>query len=322
MTADRAALAEALRLEDQTERLLEVAAIVSEALEPLGIHPVLVGGLAVAYWTAGAYVTGDIDVVMPYLPEIDERLAELGFERRGRFWLLREGGVVFEAPGSGLAAGEEAQAVELASGRAVAVLTLEDLLVGRIHEFVGTGHSDRPRSGAHAARARKISTPADCNGEPTRRQSSKRSVSSRVSPSACGEGAQLEQWELHELPRGGYAKRVAARKTHLHRVEAATRTRAEAWVEQVLRSLPTRRRQRPRDPEEAALLREIGTPEELIGPVRAREGGPEAARRRPGCRGRISSGPGAGSYPAGVMFRFMRKRFSGSYFALSSASRS
>ena len=59
----------------------------------------------------------------------------------------------------------------------------------------------------------------------------------------------------------------------------AERPRAEAWAERVLRALPTRARERPRDPEEAALLREIGTPEELIGPVR--EASEEETHRRP-----------------------------------------
>jgi hypothetical protein len=43
-----------------------------------------------------------------------------------------------------------------------------------------------------------------------------------------------------------------------------------AWVEQVDRALGPYRSERPRDPDEAELLREIGTPEELIGPVRQR----------------------------------------------------
>ena len=54
MATHRAAIEQALEIEDETERLLEVAAIVEEALAEIGIHPVVVGGLAVAYWTGGA----------------------------------------------------------------------------------------------------------------------------------------------------------------------------------------------------------------------------------------------------------------------------
>jgi len=66
--------------------MLEIAAVVAAALAPVGVRPVIVGGLAVAYWTAGTYVTSDIDVVMPHLAEVDEHLAALGFEPEGRFW--------------------------------------------------------------------------------------------------------------------------------------------------------------------------------------------------------------------------------------------
>lgn len=51
----------------------------------------------------------------------------------------------------------------------------------------------------------------------------------------------------------------------------AERPRNEAWARRVDRALGPYRRERPRDPEEAELLREIGTPEELIGPVRPRD---------------------------------------------------
>jgi len=44
-------------------------------------------------------------------------------------------------------------------------------------------------------------------------------------------------------------------------------TRRNPWFNQVDRALPPQRRLRPRDPDEADFLREIGTPEELIGRV-------------------------------------------------------
>ena len=50
----------------------------------------------------------------------------------------------------------------------------------------------------------------------------------------------------------------------------AERTAARRWVELVDRAFGLYRRERPRDPDEAKLLREIGTPERLIGPVEKR----------------------------------------------------
>ena len=83
---DLAQLREALfgtaAIDDPTERLLEVAAIIGEAFADLGVQPVVVGGLALAYWSDSAFLTGDIDVVMPRLPELSARLEVLGFERK------------------------------------------------------------------------------------------------------------------------------------------------------------------------------------------------------------------------------------------------
>lgn len=128
---------------DRTEQMLEIAAVVAAALAPIGIRPVVVGGLAVAYWTTGAYLTADIDVVMPTMAEISDRLATLGFEREGRFWTLPGREPALEAPGSTLEFDPRGYSeVELASGRSVLVQDVEELLLLRLDGFVATGHSD------------------------------------------------------------------------------------------------------------------------------------------------------------------------------------
>jgi hypothetical protein len=139
----REALAGTAAISNLTEEMMEVAAIVDEALSSLGVHPIVVGGLAVAYWVPGAYVTGDIDVVMPASKNIELRLAELGFTRDGRFWTLPGREIFFEAPGSLLEPSPQGfEVVELASGRSVRVQAAEEVLLVRLDEFVGTGHSD------------------------------------------------------------------------------------------------------------------------------------------------------------------------------------
>jgi hypothetical protein len=82
--AGRVKLQEALELEDQTERMLAVVAVLTEAVRDLGVKPVVVGGLAVQYWTHEQYTTSDIDLLLPSLPAIDERFEALGLERHGR----------------------------------------------------------------------------------------------------------------------------------------------------------------------------------------------------------------------------------------------
>ena len=140
-TEDRElALRAALQITHPTARLLEVAAIVSEDLvAETGTQPVLVGGLAVAYWTHSETST-DIDLLVPS-GELAERLAALGFERRGRYWSAPGEQVVVEAPGSFPAPGERVVEVVRPSGRRLYVLGLEEVAADRLHQFRAGGHS-------------------------------------------------------------------------------------------------------------------------------------------------------------------------------------
>jgi hypothetical protein len=142
-----AAIRDTARIEDLIEQMLEVAAIVEETLAPVGVHPIVVGGLALAYWiTAGTYLTGDIDVVMPAVPEAEQRLEKLGFEREGRYWTLPGREIIFEAPGTYLEpsrAGHDGyDLVETRTGRLVRVQAPEDVFGGRFGEFIAHGHAE------------------------------------------------------------------------------------------------------------------------------------------------------------------------------------
>jgi len=197
----KAELARALSIEDQTERQLEVVAIVSEAVADLGIRPVVVGGLAVAYWTAGTYLTGDIDLLMPSSPAVDERLRALGFEREGRFWVIAEAALFLEAPGSFLEPGAEAAEVRLASGRTARLIRPEDVLVGRLHEFVATGHPSAFRQavwllGAAGIERKRLEALAVSEGL------SEALVSVEVLALRVHSGETIEAWELHDVTRG------------------------------------------------------------------------------------------------------------------------
>jgi hypothetical protein len=50
----------------------------------------------------------------------------------------------------------------------------------------------------------------------------------------------------------------------------AAQAKEEAWVNRVNRSMPAYERQRPRDPDEAKVLVRLGTPLQLVGPVRSK----------------------------------------------------
>jgi hypothetical protein len=146
----------ALALENRTERKLGIAAAVANAVADLGLTPIVVGGVAVELWTYGEYATGDIDLVMPYLPEVDARMTSLGFHREGRHWVIPGSEIFVEAPGSALQPGEEAVEVDVAPGLRVLVLSPEDSLVARLHEFLGTGHIDAVEQSVLLLRSRKL----------------------------------------------------------------------------------------------------------------------------------------------------------------------
>ncbi len=74
----------AFALENQTERKLAVAALIDEQVRRIGVRAIVIGGLAVEFWTHGEYSTTDIDLYLPHSPAIDDVFAELGFERKGR----------------------------------------------------------------------------------------------------------------------------------------------------------------------------------------------------------------------------------------------
>ena len=63
------------------ERHIEIIAIVSEALKPYDIRPILVGGAAVEFYTRGGYTTGDIDLVAPGGRELADTCIKNGIDR-------------------------------------------------------------------------------------------------------------------------------------------------------------------------------------------------------------------------------------------------
>ena len=89
-------------------------------------------------------------------------------------------------------------------------------------------------------------------------------------PSSCSISWLVAFVQERRSSPGSFTKSPGIYSEGVRSYEQWQRERAEnaAWVAAVDRALGPYRRERPRDPEEAALLRELGTPEELIGPIR------------------------------------------------------
>ena len=94
--------------------------------------PVLVGGSAVAFYTAGNYATQDIDLCGSSTL-IDSVLVPEGFRKDGRYWIHEELDILVECPGS--EPPKRVLDVELKNGDHVYVSSIEDMIVDRLCAF-------------------------------------------------------------------------------------------------------------------------------------------------------------------------------------------
>lgn len=119
--------------EDRIERRLAFVGVLARAYAALGWPaPVVVGGHAVEFWTAGGYATADIDMVGDSYPAA-QILGGWGFERQGRHWYDDTLGIVVEIPGSSLSPDALAHTATVRLGQYTAtVLGIEDLIVDRL----------------------------------------------------------------------------------------------------------------------------------------------------------------------------------------------
>lgn len=124
-----------------TKRLIFMA-LLTKALETENLKPVVVGGNAVEFYTAGGYATADIDVVVPSQP-LDPILRSWGFQKEGRHWFSEDLDIVIEAPASFLDPEQLKRIFEVEIDGLIAyVLGIEDLLVDRLNAFVHLNSTD------------------------------------------------------------------------------------------------------------------------------------------------------------------------------------
>ncbi|MDP9255686.1 MAG: hypothetical protein M3Q31_03910 [Actinomycetota bacterium] len=159
----RAAFLEAVEIDDPLIRGLEAAAVVSDAVRDLGVRLIVYGGAAVSLYTAGAYISGDVDAALAVgAPGVEERLRALGLEKTHRHWALPDSDrVVMKFPSDALEPGWETNTIELDSGRSVAVVTLEDIILDRIEGALSAGGIfDLYRQAILLCRSPSVSGPA------------------------------------------------------------------------------------------------------------------------------------------------------------------
>lgn len=132
----RSALDALTRESDGLRRKLIALGILTDQLKPAGLTPVLVGGTAVEFYTAGGYATKDVDLALPTSSKVDSAFTALGFRREGRFWVRDDLDLLFEAPADNLA-GEDAPRTDIiVDGWRVVILGVEDLILDRLRAAV------------------------------------------------------------------------------------------------------------------------------------------------------------------------------------------
>ena len=121
--------------ESPLKRQLLAVALISHLLQKKGKEvPIVIGGLALSYYTREVYFTADIDLAYSDREGLDEVLKELGFEKRGRYWVNEDLKIAIEVP-VGVLAGEDIplEIVEFGPELQCHIIGIEDLIIDRLN---------------------------------------------------------------------------------------------------------------------------------------------------------------------------------------------
>jgi hypothetical protein len=123
------------RTESPMKRQLLTVALVSHLLQKRGKEvPIVIGGLALSYYTREVYFTADIDLAYSDREAIDEVLKELDFGKKGRYWVNDDLKMAIEVP-VGVLVEEDAplETVELGPELQCRIIGIEDLIIDRLN---------------------------------------------------------------------------------------------------------------------------------------------------------------------------------------------
>ena len=121
---------------DKIYRNIALTAVITEALKDIDIRPIIVGGQAVEFYTAGGYSTMDVDLVTPAsIKEINKIIKELGFKKEGKYWTYDQLDFALEVPGSDLAGDyDKVNEIRIADLKAY-IIGIEDIIIDRLNRY-------------------------------------------------------------------------------------------------------------------------------------------------------------------------------------------
>jgi len=119
---------------DPLKKSLGVLAVITKALKPVGIKPILVGGRALEFYTLGGYATKDIDLVINGREQAKVVLTAMGFLQRPgeRHWYHEELDVALEIPDEYLAGSLDKLFIVEINGMEAFIIGIEDLIIDRL----------------------------------------------------------------------------------------------------------------------------------------------------------------------------------------------
>jgi hypothetical protein len=128
--------------------IIEIAAIIANHLEGCGISVVLVGGLAVEFYSENLYLTRDIGMVDTSYQSsttMQQAMRAIGFLKQGRVYVNETTNVSVEFPGAPLSVGEEliqkTTTVDTSAGK-IPILLAKDVIKDRLAAYFHW--NDRP----------------------------------------------------------------------------------------------------------------------------------------------------------------------------------
>lgn len=123
------------KTESPLKRQLLFVGLISGLLESRGKGvPIVIGGLALSYYTREVYFTADIDLAYSDREALDQVLKAIGFGQEGRYWVSEDLKIAVEVP-VGVLVSEEApvEIVELEAGLQCQIVGVEDLIIDRLN---------------------------------------------------------------------------------------------------------------------------------------------------------------------------------------------
>jgi len=152
-----------MNIDLETCTIEELWQFVASHLEKRGIGVVLVGGAVVSVYSAGAYLSGDLDFVKETLvvyQDVEAAMAEIGFQKQGRHYVHPECSHLFVDFVSGpLGIGEDTRIVPQevdVDGVTIKLLSPTDCVRDRLAGFIHYGTRDHMDQAVLVATSRPV----------------------------------------------------------------------------------------------------------------------------------------------------------------------